>query len=144
MINLGRDNINAKIKAFVMFLSVALLSLIWIIGMIFADFKFFVIGIFIVGFLIIFYKNFEDAIKNFQRDDGTVRIDERNEIINEKIGRVSFEILMVLMVSAGIAIFTLRDIYPQCLFISYTLFLLVIVSFIIKKIATFYYKRKYD
>jgi uncharacterized membrane protein len=127
-----------------MFLAVILLSLIWIMGIIFADFKFFIFGLLIVCFLIVLYKNNKDALKNFRTPNGNVVKDERDESINEKAGHISFEIIKPIMVLVGVGIFTLRDIYPQYIMIAYTLFLTVIISFITKKIATFYYKRRYD
>jgi len=120
------------------------LSLIWIIGIIFADLKFFIFGAFILTFLIILvYKN-RDELKVLLNKDGTAMKDERNEFISEKAGYHSFETIMPIIVFAGVAILTLRDIYPEYVIIAYNLFSIAILGLIINRIAIIYYKKKYD
>ena len=120
------------------------LLLIWIIGIIFADLKYFISGVFILIFLIILvYKNREE-LKILRNKDGTAMKDERNELISEKAGYHSFEMMMPIIVFAGVAILTLRDIYPEYIIIAYNLFSIVIFGFIINRIAIIHYKKKYD
>ena len=133
-----------QLKAFLMFLAFICLFLIWIIGVIFADFKFFIIGVIILIFLSIFiYKNHEE-FKALRNEDGTVLQDERNKFIKNKSGYSSFEIMMAIIVFSGVAILTLRNIYPEYEIMAYTLFLLSVTGFIINRIAIIYYKKKYD
>ena len=132
------------IKAFLMFLIFVLASIVWLIGIIFADFKFFILGGAILGFLGIYiYKNRED-LKTVRTDNGDVVEDERNEFISEKAGNTTYEIIIFSMVSMGVAILTLRDIYPQHDIIAHILLLVAIISFITNRIAKFYYKKKYN
>ena len=130
------------IKAFLMFLIFILASVLWLIGIIFADFKFFILSGIVLCFLSIYVFKNRDDIKIIKTDDGDVIEDERNQIINEKAGNITYEIIIFLMVSLGVAILILRDIYPQYQTIAYTLLLVVIISFIINRIAKFYYKKK--
>ena len=120
------------------------LSLIWIIGIIFADLKFFILGVFILTFLIIVvYKNREE-FKILLNKDGTAMKDERNKFMSEKAGYHSFKTIMPIIVFAGVAILTLRNIYPEYIIIAYNLFSVAILGFIINRIAIIYYKKKYD
>ncbi|MDR2967028.1 MAG: DUF2178 domain-containing protein [Methanobacteriaceae archaeon] len=130
------------IKAFLMFLIFVLVSVVWIIGIIFADFKFFILGGIILCFLSIYVFKNREELKTVRTDDGDVMEDERNHTINEKAGNITYEIIIFLMVSIGVAILTLRDIYPQFQTIAHILLFLTIINFIINKIAKFYYKKK--
>ncbi|MCL2116762.1 MAG: DUF2178 domain-containing protein [Methanobrevibacter sp.] len=136
--------INRKIKGFSIFLLVIILALAWIIGMIFADLKFFIFGVFILAFLIIVIYKSRDDLKILRNKDGTAMKDERNEFISEKAGYHSFETMMPIIVFAGVAILTLRDIYPEYIILAYNLFSIAFLGFIIKRIAIIYYKKKYD
>ena len=132
------------VKAFLMFLIFILASVTWLIGIIFADFRFFILGGIILCFLSVYiFKNRED-LKTVKDDHGDVMEDERNNFINEKAGNITFEIMIALIVFVGIAILTLRDSFPQYLTIAYTLLLLAIIIFIINRIAKFYYKKMYN
>ena len=112
-----------------MFLTFICLSLIWIIGIIFADLKFFIFGLFILTFLSIFvYKN-HGELKILRNEDGTVMEDERNKFIKNKAGHNSFETIMAIIIFTGVAILTLRNIYPEYLIIAYTLFLLSVLGY---------------
>ena len=132
------------VKAFLMFLILILASAVWLIGIIFADFKFFILGVIILVFLGIYaIKNLEE-LKTVRDYNGNVMEDERNEFINAKAGNTTFEIILSFLFSIGVAILTLRDIYPKYVTIAYTLILIVFISFIINRIAKFFYKRNYD
>lgn len=130
------------IKAFFMFLIFVLVSVVWLIGIIFADFKFFILGGIILCFLSIYIFKNREELKTVRTDDGDVMEDERNQFINEKAGNITYEIIIFLMVLLGVAILTLRDIYPQQVIIVYTLVLTAIISFIINRITKFYYKSR--
>ena len=130
------------IKAFLMFLIFLLASVVWLIGIIFADFKLFILGGIILCFLSIYIFKNREELKTVRTDNGDVMEDERNQFINEKAGNIAYEITIFLMVSMGVAILTLRDTYPQQIIISYTLLLTGLISFIINRIAKFYYKQR--
>jgi len=130
------------IKAFSMFLIFILASIVWLIGIIFADFKFFILGVIILCFLSIYVFKNREEIKTVRNNNGDIMEDEKNQVISEKAGNTTYEIIIFLMVLGGVCILTLRDIYSQYLTISYTLLLLAIISFIINRIAKFYYKKK--
>ncbi|MCL2116154.1 MAG: DUF2178 domain-containing protein [Methanobrevibacter sp.] len=132
------------VKAFLMFLIFILVTAIWIIGIIFADFKFFILGVIFLCFLAIFIFKNREELKTLRNEDGTIMEDERNMFINEKAGYNSLETIMAIIVFTGVAILTLRDIYPEYLIVAYTLFSLSVIGFIIHRISIIYYKRKYD
>jgi len=127
-------------KALSMFLIFVLAAIVWIVGIIFADFKFFILGGIILCFLGIYVFKNRKELKTVRTDDGDVIEDEMNEFINGKAGNATYEIIIFLMVLVGVAILTLRDIYPQHIIIAYVLLSSAIVSFIINRIAKFYYK----
>ena len=130
------------IKAFLMFLIFVLVAIVWFIGIIFADFKFFILGGIILCFLAIYVFKNREELKTVRTDNGDVVEDERNEFINEKAGNTTYEIIIFLMVLVGVGILTLRDIYPEYVIISYVLLLTAFISFIINRLAKFYYKKK--
>jgi len=133
-----------QLKAFGMFLTFICLCIIWFIGIFYADLKFFIIGACILTFLSIFvYKN-QENLKILRNKDGTALDDERNQFIKSKAGYNSFEIMMAIIVFAGVCILTLRNIYPEYINIAYTLFLITVFGFTINRISLIYYKRKYD
>ena len=114
----------------------------WIIGIIFADLKFFIFGLIILAFIITLVNKNHKMLKNLRNKDGTAMKDERNELIIEKAGNIAYEIIIFLMVFMGVCILTLRNIYPEQVIIAYVLILTGIVSFIINRIAKFYYKNR--
>ena len=127
-----------------MFLIFLLVAVIWIVGIIFVDFKFFILGLILLGFLAIYaIINFEE-LKTVKDYNGKVMADERNELINAKAGNITYEIIIAVIVSLGVAILTLIDVYPEYITIAYTLLLMALISLVINKIAKFYYKRKYE
>jgi len=126
---------------FLLFLSVAVT---WIIGIILVDFKFFILGLVLLSILTIYAMINLEELKTVKDIDGKVMEDERNKLINAKAGNVTYEIIIAVIVSLGVAILTLRDIYPDYMTIAYTLLLLGLISLVINRIAKFYYKRKYE
>jgi uncharacterized membrane protein len=125
-----------------MFLVFILVSIIWILGIIYADFKLFILGGIIISFLSAYIFKNREELKTVRDENGDVMEDERNEIINEKAGNIAYEIIIFLMVFVGVCILTLRNVYPEQVVIAYVLILTAIVSFIINKIAKFYYKSR--
>ena len=130
-----------KIKLISIFSTFILFSIMWLIGIILADIKFFILGLIIIALLIIVaFKDIEE-LKNYRDDKGHVMTDEREDIIDEKAANITFETIKALTMSIGIALLTLRDVYPQYIIIAYTLLSVGIICFIVKKIAIFYYKK---
>lgn len=119
-------------------------TLLWILGLIFADINLFILAMIVLIIslypAIKYYKELDDY---FSTRNGEVIDDERKDFINNKAGIASYGTLMVLIIYSGVAIFTLRNIYPEYVIISYTLFILVIIGFIAYGISSIYYKRKY-
>ena len=132
-----------KMKMFLMILVSVLANIFWIIGLIYADYKYFIVGLIITSLLGIFViKNFKE-LEEFKKDDGdgNVMEDERDDLINQKANNMSFSTMIAIIVISGIGLITLRNIYPEYELIGYVLILLVILSAIINEIAKFYYKR---
>jgi len=126
------------IKAFLMFLIFILVAVVWILGIIFVDFKLFILGLIILAILAIYaIKNLEE-LKNVRDYNGNVMEDERNRVISAKAGNTTYEIIIFLVVSVGVGILTLRDIYPEYLTIAYTLVFIGFICLVINKIAKFY------
>ena len=134
---------DTKIKAFLMFLTTILLAVVWIFGIILIDFRLFILGMIIAIVLFIYTYKHLDEMKILRSDDGEGNVieDERDDIINEKAGIMTFDTMMALIVTSGICILTLRNVYPEYELIAYVLLLVALIAFIINKISKFYYKK---
>lgn len=89
-------------------------------------------------------KNIKEFNKYFATKDGKIIEDERQLYIKEQAGYMAYGITLALIIYFIIAIITLRNIYPQYQIIAYSLFILIIISFIIYGIATIYFNKKYS
>ncbi|MGL4669739.1 MAG: DUF2178 domain-containing protein [Methanobacteriaceae archaeon] len=115
-------------------------SLLWIIGLILADINLFLIAMAVLIInLIIFIKNM-DEIKNSIKSQID---DERTEYIKRKSSETSFGVLIALNIYLGVAIITLRNIYPEYLITGYFLIITTVIGLITYAIVEKYYKSKY-
>lgn len=115
-------------------------SVLWIIGLILADINLFLIAMVVLIInLIIFIKNM-DEIKNSIKSQID---DERTEYIKRKSSETSFGVLIALNIYLGIAIITLRNIYPEYLITGYFLIITTVIGIITYAIVEKYYKSKY-
>ncbi|MDL2246655.1 DUF2178 domain-containing protein [Methanobrevibacter sp. OttesenSCG-928-K11] len=137
--------INTKIKIAILILFSFSSSISWITGLILANINFFILSLVLLLIVLPYtLKNFNEFQEFFTKRNGKVIEDERANYINEKAGNMGFGITLAINIYLGVAILTLRNIYPQYSIIAYVLFLLVIISIIIYKIATLYYKKRYS
>lgn len=134
-----------KIKAIITIILSSLVTLLWILGIIFANFNLFIISMIVLMITLIptirYYKELD---KFFKSRNGEIIEDERTQYIDERASLPAFGSVMGIIIYAAIAIFTLRNIYPQYTSMSYAFFFTAIIGIIIFLISRIYFKRKYS
>lgn len=124
-----------------------IINIMWILGLIFANIKLFIIAMVLLTMTIIYsiknFKELDEFFKNLKLKDNDVVEDERTEYINERASVPAFGSLMAISIYTGIAIFTLRNSYPQFELMSYAFIFIGIIGIIIFMICRTYYKKKY-
>jgi len=121
-------------------------TLLWVLGLIFADINLFIIAILIsLGSLILLKKKYLDQISEFfSKKNGEVIDDERSQYIEAKSSTLSFGAIIAVSIYSAVGIFTLRNTYPQYVDLAYPFLIIMVVGFIANIIAKDYYKRKYS
>jgi len=128
---------------FLKILSVFITSL-WISGLILANIYVIILAIILLSALgVVLYINRDHLKEIFQGDSTVIVEDERTQLINEKASTMTLGILIAVMIYAGIILFAVRSNYPQFLQAGYTLFLSVVLCFVLYFTARVYYNRKY-
>jgi len=120
-------------------------TLLWVLGLIFADINLFILAITIsVMSLILLKKKYLDQIAEFfSKRNGKIVDDERTQLIEAKSSTLSFGTLLAVSIYSAVAIFTLRNIYPQYVDLAYPFLIIVVIGVIVNIITKTYYKRKY-
>jgi uncharacterized membrane protein len=120
-------------------------TLLWVLGLTFANINLFILSMIVLVISIIptikYYKNITEF---FKRSNGEVVADERKEHIEEKAAVPAFTSMLAVSIYSGVAIFTLRNVYPQYTILAYAFIIMGIVGFIAFTISRMYYKRKYS
>ncbi|MCL2114867.1 MAG: DUF2178 domain-containing protein [Methanobrevibacter sp.] len=135
-----------KTKLIVILLGIlsSLTTLSWALGLILANINLFLISMILLAISIIptikYYKNISEFFKS---KNGEVVADERKEHIEGKAALPAFAIMLVISIYSGIAIFTLRNTYPQYSLLIYPFFIIATIGFTTYTISNAYYKRKY-
>jgi len=121
-------------------------TLLWVLGLIFARFDLFILAIIIsIISLISLKKKYLDQIAEFfSKRDGEVIDDERSQYIEAKSSTLSFGALIAVSIYSAVAIFTLRNTYPQYIDLAYPFLIIVVIGFVVNMISKTYYKRKYS
>jgi len=88
-------------------------------------------------------KYYKEVSEFFKSRNGEVVADERKEHIEEKASLPSFASMLLGSIYSGIAIVTLRNIYPQYTILAYAFFIIAIIGLITYMLSNMYYKRKY-
>lgn len=115
-------------------------SILWIIGLIIANMDLFFIAMILLIVNLLIFAKYMDEIKNSIKS----KIDnERTEYIKRKSSEVSFGVLLALNIYLGIAILTLRNLYPKYLVAGYFLIITTVIGLITYVIVEKYYKSKY-
>ncbi|MDR2967255.1 MAG: DUF2178 domain-containing protein [Methanobacteriaceae archaeon] len=135
-----------KIKTVVIISTIlsSITTLLWVLGLIFANINLFLLSMIVLAISIIpTIKYYKDIIEFFKTKNGEVIADERKDFIEEKSSLPSFAMVLVVSLYSGVAIFTLRNVYPQYTMLSYAFFSVFIIGLITFIISETYYKRKY-
>jgi uncharacterized membrane protein len=136
--------VKTKIIVIILIVLSCIATLLWALGLIFANINLFIISmIILLASIFPTIKYYKDIAEFFKSRNGEVVADERKEHIEEKASLPAFASMLVLSIYSGIAIFTLRDVYPQYTILAYALFVMGIIGLIAYLISSVYYKRKY-
>jgi len=123
----------------------SLTTLLWALGLIFADINLFILAMIIL--LISLYpaiKYFNDITEFFKEREDEVTEDEKTDYIEEKAALPAYVTMLAVSIYAGIAIITLRNIYPEYVNLAYPFFIIGIIGIIANIISKVYYKIKYS
>ena len=135
---------DTKIKVIMMVIFSGIVSLTWILGLIFANIDYFLLAMVILLIsLIPAFKYFDEINEYFKKRGDKVVEDERIEYMQGKAGNISFGIFIAFMLYCGIAMLTLRNVYPEYTLSSYIILLLSVIGLIIYITILQYYKRKH-
>ena len=133
-----------KQKVIILITLQSITTLLWVLGLIFANFNFFIISLIISVIYsipaIIYLKEITDFLKT---KDGEVITDERKELIDGKAATPAFVLMFGVSVYSGIAIITLRNIYPEYINLAYPFFIIAILGLLVYELSNIYYKRKF-
>jgi uncharacterized membrane protein len=133
---------NEKSLKILFILTSMIQSVLWILGLLFANIWFVLAAIIVVLInLPLVYMHRNDISGMFQGKD--IMEDERTELINEKSSTVTLGALIGIILYAGIIIISLRNSYPDLQLAGYTLFATAVLALIINIISRIYYKRRY-
>jgi len=117
-------------------------TLLWALGLIFADINFFIASMILLVISIVpAVKYFSQLSEFFSKRKGEVIEDERTKHIEAKAALPAFVIMLALCIYSAIAIFTLRYTYPQYIELAYPFVIIGVIGFVVHTIATAYYKR---
>lgn len=117
-------------------------SVLWILGLIFANIWFVIAAIIIVLIILpLVYRHKNDISSMFQGKN--IVEDERTELINEKSSTVTLGVLIATILYIGLIIISMRNSFPDLQLAGYTLFATAVFALIINVISRVYYKRRY-
>jgi uncharacterized membrane protein len=140
--------VEAKTKAIIATIASSIITTLWVLGLLFADIRFFIVSMAILSITIIFaiknFKEINEFFKNFKTKDGNIIEDERTEYIEERASVPAFGSVLAINIYAGIAIITLRNSYPQYTTMAYAFFFTGIIGLLTFSITRIYYKKKYS
>ena len=117
-------------------------SVLWVLGLIFANVWCVLAAIVVVIIILpLVYRHKDDISAMFQGKD--IVEDERTELINEKSSTITLGVLVATVIYVGLIIIALRNSFPDLQQAGYTLFATAVLALIINVISRMYYKRRY-
>lgn len=123
----------------------SIVTILWILGLIFADINLFILAMIVLIIAIIpAIKYFSQIDEYFRKRGGKVVDDERTQHIEAKSSLPAFATVLVVSIYSAVAIFTLRNVYPQYTDLAYPFFIIAIIGFVVYMVSNTYYKRKYS
>ncbi len=135
----------SKIKVIITIILSTLVTFTWVLGIIFANFNLFIVSMILFIIVLIptikYYKELDEFFKS--RNEEIIE-DERTRYIDEKASLPAFGSVMAIVIYVAIAIFTLRNVYPEYIIIAYAFSFTAFIGIIIYLISRTYFKRKYS
>ena len=133
-----------KQKVIILITLQSISTLLWALGLIWANFDFFIISLIIsVIYSIPAIIYLDEITEFFKTKDGEVIADERKELIDGKAAIPAFVLMFGVSFYSGIAIITLRNIYPEYINLAYPFFIIAIIGLLSYQLSNIYYKRKF-
>jgi uncharacterized membrane protein len=133
-----------KIIVTIMIIGSFITTLLWTLGLIFANINLFIISmIMVVISFIPAIKYYKVITGFFKTKNGEIVADERKEHIEEKATLPAYAVMLSVSIYSGIGLITLRNIYPEYVNLAYPFIIIVILGLISYMISNLYYKRKY-
>ncbi|MEA4957022.1 hypothetical protein SDC9_07568 [bioreactor metagenome] len=135
----------SKIKVIITIILSTLVTFTWVLGIIFANFNLFIVSMILFIIVLIptikYYKELDEFFKS--RNEEIIE-DERTRYIDEKASLPAFGSVMAIVIYVAIAIFTLRNVYPEYIIIAYAFSFTAFIGIIIYLISRTYFKRRYS
>ncbi len=133
---------NEKSLKIVFILTSMVQSVLWILGLLFANIWLIIAAIIVVLLVLpMVYKHKDEISGMFQGKN--IMEDERTELINEKSSTVTLGVVIATVLYMGLMIVSLRNSFPDLQLAGYTLFATAVFALIINVISRMYYKRRY-
>ena len=122
----------------------SLSTLLWVLGLIFAEINLFIIAMILSAIsLVPTMKFYSEITEFFKLRNGEVIDDERKQFIEGKASLASFATMLVISIYSGIAILTLRNLYPQYTILAYAFLSVGIIGLLAFTLSKAYYNIKY-
>jgi uncharacterized membrane protein len=133
---------NEKSLKIVFILTSMVQSVLWILGLLFANIWLIIAAIIVVLLVLpLVYRHKDEISGMFQGKN--IMEDERTELINEKSSTVTLGVVIATVLYVGLMIVSLRNSFPDLQLAGYTLFATAVFALIINVISRVYYKRRY-
>lgn len=117
-------------------------SVLWILGLLFANIWFVLAAIIVVLIILPLVYRYKDDISGMFQGKNIME-DERTELINEKSSTVTLGVLIATILYVGLIIVSMRNSLPELQLAGYTLFATAVFALIINIISRIYYKGRY-
>lgn len=133
---------NEKNLKIIFILASMLQSVLWILGLLFANIWFVLAAIIVVLIILPLVYRYKDDISGMFQGKNIME-DERTELINEKSSTVTLGVLIATILYVGLIIVSMRNSLPELQLAGYTLFATAVFALIINIISRIYYKGRY-
>jgi len=134
--------VNEKNLKIIFILASMLQSVLWILGLLFANIWFVLAAIIVVLIILPLVYRYKDDISGMFQGKNIME-DERTELINEKSSTVTLGVLIATILYVGLIIVSMRNSLPELQLAGYTLFATAVFALIINIISRIYYKGRY-
>jgi uncharacterized membrane protein len=134
----------SKIIAIIATIFSSIVTILWILGLIFADINLFILAMIVLIISIFPAIKYYSKISEFFRDRNSEIVDnEKTQRIKEKASFHAFTAVIVVSIYSVIAVLTLRNIYPAHTDLTYPFVIITVTGLVVYIISSAYYKKIY-